>query len=69
MAAQLLTSQAAAGEEESEQGRQFALAGVAADSASWAGDYWVEAKLTDAAGNFRHTSPVIVRVAADIITS
>ena len=48
---------------------KYTLALAAADTASLAGDYWIEAKLTDAAGNFRHTSPVILRILADIITS
>jgi len=50
-------------------GGAFSWALVAADTAALAGDYWVEAKLTDAGGLIRHTSPAILHVAADLITA
>lgn len=41
----------------------------AADTASLAGRYWVEAKLTDAGGNVRTVQPASIRILADLITS
>lgn len=47
----------------------FSLALVAADTASLAGDYWIDFKITDSGGNFLHPSGVLLRIAADSITS
>lgn len=42
---------------------------AAADTASLAGRYWLEAKLTDAAGAVRTIQPAILPIVADLITS
>lgn len=47
----------------------FAIDLVAANTAALAGDYWLEFKLTDGSGNLIQTSPAILRITADAITS
>lgn len=42
---------------------------AAADTASLAGRYWLQVKLTDASGNIRTCRPVIVPILPDLITS
>lgn len=47
----------------------FSVAIVAADLASAAGDYWLEARLEDASNRFRTCAPHTLRVQEDLITS
>lgn len=47
----------------------FKVALVAADTATLAGDYWLEIRLEDAGGLFRTCTPCILRIRADLITS
>lgn len=42
---------------------------AAADSASLAGRYWVQVKLTDASSNVRTCRPVILPILPDLITA
>lgn len=47
----------------------FKVALVAADTASLAGDYWLEVRLEDAAGLFRTCTQCTLRIQGDLITS
>lgn len=47
----------------------FSLALVSADTASLAGDYWLEVRLEDASNRFRTCAPYTLRVREDLITS
>lgn len=47
----------------------FKVALVAADTATLAGDYWLEVRLEDAAGLFRTCTQCTLRIRADLITS
>jgi len=42
---------------------------AAADLANLAGRFWLQAKLTDAAGKVRTVQPAILPIAADLVTS
>ena len=50
-------------------GGLFTVPFVAADTASLAGDYYMEIRLTDASGNFLTVTPLTLRVLADLVTS
>lgn len=47
----------------------FKVALVAADTASLAGDYYLEIRLEDAGGLFRTCTPMTLRIRGDLITS
>lgn len=47
----------------------FKVGLVAADTASLAGDYYLEARLEDASGFFRTCTPCTLRIRGDLITS
>lgn len=47
----------------------FKIALVAADTASLAGDYYLEIRLEDASGLFRTCTPCTLRIRGDLITS
>lgn len=47
----------------------FKVGLVAADTASLVGDYYLEARLEDAAGLFRTCTPMTLRIRGDLITS